>query len=56
MLYQGKDLYEGQFDKGKPIGKGLMICGHDDQYEGEFKDAKYGGQGTLTRGNMTYKG
>ena len=38
--------YEGEFEDGKPYGRGVVIWADGDRYEGEFKDNKRCGRGT----------
>jgi len=45
------DRYVGEFQAGKPNGKGTLIFKNGDKYVGGFKDIKFNGIGTYTYAN-----
>jgi len=45
------DRYVGEFQAGKPNGKGTLIFKNGDKYVGVFKDIKFNGIGTYTSAN-----
>ena len=42
------EIYEGEFQYGKPNGKGTKTYANERTYEGEFQDGEPNGKGTMT--------
>lgn len=57
QVYSNKDVYEGEFDRGKCSGSGVYYYHMSGRYEGDWIDEKYDGYGveTWARGSR-YRG
>jgi len=52
LVYDNDDRYEGQFQNGRPNGKGMFLAVTENRrYEGDFRNGFFHGNGTYTFGN-----
>ena len=51
FTFPNGDMFEGDFENGKPHGKGKMTFPNGDLFEGEFENGKPHGKGRMTFSN-----
>ncbi len=56
IIFDNKCTYEGEFEKGKPNGKGKIIWENGDNIEGNFDNGKVYGETNIKKNNLNFSG